>query len=264
MKKIILTALVGAFALVSCKKEEVEPVVTTDPVVAPSLVEIASATTSNNETVTLYGYSATIEAGYTKIFAKVTDAGGTAMESATVTYSPMMDMGTMVHSAPIEQPVFNATEGKYEGAVVFIMSSMAGTWTLDVSVNGNPASFTLNVAEPATQMVGVYTGSDSEPYVVSLVRPVSWHVGLNNFEIAIHHKASMMSFPADDDFTIEFEPEMVSMQHGSPNNVSPVLTSNGHYAGVVNYTMTGDWRLHFRLLKNGVEIVNDAYVDILF
>lgn len=266
MKKIIMAALVGAVALTSCKKEEVEPEDPTTPTTpVTGLVEVASATTTNNETVTLYAYSSTLEAGYTKIFAKVTDAGGAAMESATVTYDPMMDMGSMQHSAPVEQPIFNTTEKKYEGMVVFTMSSMSGTWTLTVSVNGNPAVFTLNVAEPATQMVGSYSGTDGEKYIVSLVRPVSWTVGMNDFRILINKKASMMSFPADNDFDeIEFEPEMVSMQHSSPNNVAPVGQGNGYYAGQVNYTMTGDWRLHFRLKKNGVVIVDDAYVDILF
>lgn len=266
MKKIFFAALVGVMAFTSCKKEEVEPEDPTTPTpTVPTYYEIGTATTTNSETVTLYAKTSTLEAGYTKLYVKVTDAGGTAMENATLTFNPMMDMGAMQHSAPVEQPVFNATEHKYEGMVVFTMSSMSGTWTLTVNVDGNPAVFTLNIAEPATKMVGSYTGTDGAVYIVSLVRPFNWTVGMNDFSILINKKASMMSFPADNDFdTIEFEPEMVSMQHSSPNNGAPVAQGDGYYAGQVNYTMTGDWRLHFRLIKGGVTIVDDAYVDILF
>ena len=144
------------------------------------------------------------------------------------------------------------------------MSSMAGNWTVKVTVNGNQVVFPVTVAEAATKIVGSYTGTDGEIYFISLIQPVTWKVGLNDIEIMINRKASMMSFPADNDFEVIMTPEMPSMGHGSPNNVSPTLLSNGRYKGVVNYTMTGDWRLHFELKKAGVTIHSDAFLDILF
>ena len=89
-------------------------------------------------------------------------------------------------------------------------------------------------------------------------------VGLNDLDILISRQAAMMDFPAVEGLTVEFAPEMPSMGHGSPNNISPVSAGSGHYKGKVNYTMTGDWRLHFRLKKKDVVIVEDAYVDVLF
>ncbi|MDT4842046.1 hypothetical protein FQZ97_759270 [compost metagenome] len=75
----------------------------------------------------------------------------------------------------------------------------------------------------------------------------------------------MMNFPAQDNLTIEMTPEMPSMGHGSPNNISPVSTGNGHYKGKVNYTMTGDWRLHLKVSDaNGTVLLQDAFIDILF
>ena len=82
--------------------------------------------------------------------------------------------------------------------------------------------------------------------------------------IALSNQNQMMTFPAINDFKIAFSPEMPSMGHGSPNNVNPVNIGNGHYKGKVNYTMTGDWRLHFKISKNDVVIVDDATIDILF
>lgn len=74
----------------------------------------------------------------------------------------------------------------------------------------------------------------------------------------------MMSFPAITDYEVEINPEMPSMGHGSPNNVNPVHTAKGHYTGKVNFTMTGLWRVHIKLKKNGSVISESAYFDITF
>jgi len=55
---------------------------------------------------------------------------------------------------------------------------------------------------------------------------------------------------------------MPSMGHGSPNNVNPVLTKNGHYKGKVNFTMTGDWRINLELNKDGK--TTKTFFDLLF
>lgn len=266
MKKSILLVLIGALTFVSCKKEEVEPTddnTTTNPT-EETVYLIATSTTMNNETVELYALTSQLATGYTKLFAGVKDSLGNAVDNATVTYMPMMDMGTMQHSCPLEQPVFNSSKSLYEGMVVFTMASTAGTWTLDVNVNGNPASFTLTVNDSPTKVVGSYMGTDGSAYIVSLVKPVDWTVGMNGLNIMIHKKETMMSFPADDSLTVTLDPEMVSMGHGSPNNISPVSTGNGYYAGEVNFTMTGDWRLHLELARDTTLIHSDAYLDILF
>jgi len=260
MKKLIFTALLGALVLISCKKEDTTP---ETPETTQSLhYVIATATTSANETVTLYSEEATFLTGYNNVYVTVTDANGAAVTDAIINYAPLMTMTSMTHSAPVEQPTL--VDNKYKGAVVFTMSSLAGQWSLTVDVNGNPVNFNLTVNESTTKMVGSYVGTDGTTYFISLVRPVDWTVGLNDVEVLINSKASMMSFPADNDFTIVMDPEMISMGHGSPNNISPTLVGNGHYKGVVNYTMTGDWRLHFNLSKNGTEIHSDAFLDILF
>lgn len=261
MKKLIFTALLGALVLVSCDKEDTQTGTTTTTTQNEHYV-VATTTTSSNETVTLYSEEATFLTGYNNVYVTVTDANGDAITNATVDYAPLMTMATMSHSAPFEQPTF--IDGKYKGAVVFTMSSLAGQWSLTVNVNGNPANFSFTVNESPTKMTGSYVGTDGATYFISLVRPVDWHVGLNDVEVLINSKASMMSFPADNDFTIVMDPEMISMGHGSPNNISPTLVNNGHYKGVVNYTMTGDWRLHFNLAKSGTEIHTDAFLDILF
>ncbi len=264
MNKIFMGVLMSTLVFTSCKKEEVTPVVTTTEPVTVALVEIASTTNGSNQTVKLFSESGNLTTGYTNFYVSVTDDSGNSIESASVEFAPLMTMTSMAHACPIEQPTFNATLGKYKGAVVFIMSSMGGDWTLDVSVDGTPVTFNLTVAESNTKVVGMYTGSDGTSYVISLLRPTSWQVGMNDLEVLIHKRASMMNFPADNDFTIDMDPEMMSMGHGSPNNISPVSIGNGHYSGHVNFTMTGDWRMHMILSKAGAEIHPDAFLDIVF
>ena len=86
----------------------------------------------------------------------------------------------------------------------------------------------------------------------------------NDLEILVNVKQDMLTFPPDAGLTIEVTPEMPSMGHGSPNNVNPVSSSNGHYKGKVNFTMMGLWRLHLKLLRNNTVIVEDAALDLLF
>ena len=85
---------------------------------------------------------------------------------------------------------------------------------------------------------------------------------MNDFEIVLHKKVSMMDFPAIENYTIEIVPEMPSMGHGSPNNVNPIHLANGHYIGKVNFTMTGLWKIKLKLYKNGTLISDDQFFEI--
>lgn len=257
--------MIAVVGLSACKKEDPQPENPSSTPTPVALATLGTKVTTNNETVVLYADKADLKVAYTNLYIQVKDADGNVKENATVSVMPMMDMTSMQHSCPIEAFVYNSTSKMFSGAAVFTMaSSSMGTWSVNVTVNGEELVFPVTVADAATKIVGSYIGTDSEKYIVSLIQPTSWKVGLNDVEFLISKKASMMSFPADEDFTVVMDPEMTSMNHGSPNNVSPIHIGNGRYKGVVNYTMTGDWRLHLALSKNGTVIVADAYVDILF
>ena len=257
MNRIFSCALLCAIIFSACKKENAKPAVI-------DKIRIAEIT-NNNIVITLWSDNQILNTGYNKLYISLKNNQGAEIGNATVTYVPMMDMISMKHSSPAEQPVYNSQLKLYEGAVVFTMpASEMGTWQLDVTVNGALVSFPVTINEAPQKHLATFVGTDEHKYVLTLVPPVKWQVGINDLDILINQRASMMNFPADNDFTIEFNPEMPSMGHGSPNNVNPVSTGSGHYKGKVNYTMTGDWRLHFKLKKNNVVIVEDAFVDILF
>ena len=75
----------------------------------------------------------------------------------------------------------------------------------------------------------------------------------------------MMDWPYEPYLTVEIDPQMPSMNHGSPNNVNPTHIGDGHYKGVTNFTMTGWWRINM-VIKDGEGnvIKDDVYLDITF
>jgi hypothetical protein len=75
----------------------------------------------------------------------------------------------------------------------------------------------------------------------------------------------MMDWPYEPYLAVEIEPEMPSMNHGSPNNVNPTHIGDGHYKGVVNFTMTGWWRVNMKIKDGeGNILTDDVYFDITF
>ncbi len=215
--------------------------------------------------------------GYNKIYLSIYDSVSNEVASDwTTSISTLMtmitDMGTMKHTCPLEQPVYNSEMKAFEGSAMFVMPTTdMGTWQFTVKYqNGNmegELSFSIVVKEKENKaMVSFVSEADqTTKYFVALIQPELPDVGINDFEIGIYTKESMMSFPAVDDYTVVIEPEMPSMSHGSPDNVNPVSVGNGHYKGSVNFTMTGFWRIHMTITNTQDQvIVQDAYFDIEF
>lgn len=208
--------------------------------------------------------------GYNKIELVLKERNtGSIFRDAEIAFKPIMDMGTMKHASPVENPVFSREiDDVYSGAVVFVMpSGDMGTWTLDILIKNNltTAEATVNVPidikmPVETRMKSFLAGS--EKYFVSLVQPADPGVGINDFEIVIHKKMSMMDWPFESGFSLLIEPEMPTMGHGSPNNVHPVHNTIGHYMGAVNFTMDGYWKVNLTLQMN--DHVESMSFDITF
>jgi len=270
IKKYIFLCLISVF-LVSCDNDE--PIVP----VTNNYIKVAEAISTNSSfKVEMYSKDS-LFVGYNKLYFKITDnITGLSVNQATLALHPLMDMVTFKHACPVENPAGNLpTDGYYSGVIIF---SMPGTnsWSVgvDVTANGKTETSLLNLSKviatnPGQKIVvidsvmnaGVLTQTK---YPISLVTPSAWKVGINPFEITVNMMQDMMNFPVCNDLTVEITPEMPSMGHGSPNNVNPVSTGNGHYLGAVNFTMTGDWRIHLTLKKGDRVISNKAYFDIVF
>lgn len=253
----------------SCKKDELA----VDPTLGLSKITegyVIGAATK----VAIYSSQSTVSSGYMKFYLMLTDsATGKTIEDAHITLNPMMDMGTMKHSCPFENPVSEmAVNQLFPCAVDFIMSSMGGSWTLGITVHQHNTgkegtlNVPLTVNEPVKSKIKSFTALDnsSNKFFISLLEPIHPKVGINDIELFIARKASMMSFPADSSLSVTLTPEMPTMGHGSPNNVNPVHVGGGHYKGKVNFTMTGLWRLNLDFM-NGAAIADSAtYFEIEF
>lgn len=258
MKYVLILSSAFLFLFSSCKKENIQP---DQPTI--SKIKIGEVSTTQNLKATLWSDDS-VTTGFRKLYLSITDASGSAVDNASLSILPLMKMSMMAHSSPVEQPVYNSGLKMYEFAVVFTMPSGSDSWSLNTTINNEEKVFSILVAAAKTKVVGTYVGTDGNKYVVSLVPPKKWEVGLNDIEILVNKMADMMNFPQVNDLKMVMTPEMPSMGHGSPNNINPVTTGNGRYKGKVNYTMTGDWTIHFKIQKDEVVLIEDASIDILF
>lgn len=261
-------AIVSCVILISACSKDAQP----EQPVATNLVKIAEGyALGAGAKIEVYAPSATINTGFTKFHLAIHDSiSGARVSQAAISLLPMMDMGSMQHSAPFENPASTqAVDQLFPCSVAFIMPSTAGSWTVKIMVlvNGKAGSLTvpIHVTEPVKSTIKSFTAAhNNATYFIALIAPASPRIGINDFELAVYKKESMMSFPADNSFSIVMTPEMPTMGHGSPNNVNPTSIGNGHYKGKVNFTMTGYWKVKLDF-KAGTQVADSTqFFDIEF
>ena len=215
-------------------------------------------------TITIYA-DAPLAVGYNAIYLDVGRGDGDAAESATIHVQPVMEMADRTHAAPRYDPgTARGASGLFEGALIFTMpSGEMGTWRLDVSVSesasGAQAIVTVPVTVAQSSRTKVLTGNDGVRYILTWIAPVPGIVGMNDLVVALHRMENMMSFPPVTDATVEMEPSMPSMGHGSANNVHPAHEALGTYRGRINYSMSGDWQVDFRIIRGGASVAEAAF-----
>jgi hypothetical protein len=277
LKWTLMLPLIASMTIVGCTKDDDDnttPPATKSPAEGKEL--IFSATSAEAELDIMVYADEALFVGYNKLYVLLYETGTKKLVSdAHVTFETEMAMMMgHSHSAPVESPTEDVpANSMFQGAVVFVMPSAGnGTWKLRVLVHnhvnnleGSAESEVVVVSPTEARMYSFLSNTDNSMTFVSLVQPMDPQVGENTFELAIHKRESMMSWPPVDGLKVEIEPEMPTMGHGSPGNVNPVNTSNGHYVGKVNYTMTGLWRVHITIKDAGDSVMNDSnYLDMTF
>jgi hypothetical protein len=199
--------------------------------------------------------------GYNEFYIKAKDSDGNDL-TADFDINIVMDMGQMMHSTPFEYEMMeDATNG---GSILvikatFIMPTVEmGVWMIDAVSESLGADHTIEFNVAPSGNVKRFT-SNEKPYFVTLRTLKSPEVGMNDFNLTVHTRENMMSHPAVDSLTIEIEPRMPSMGHGSNGNENPLYTENGLYEGNVNFNMTGDWEITVTLLDGKNEIGSVVY-----
>lgn len=209
-------------------------------------------------------------AGYNRLYVALFDSiTNQRITDSHVYIQPQMDMHSMVHSCPVEQPGLKAVDNLFPAAVLFTMpSSNMGGWTLELNVHNHNygksgvAVFSIDVSAktPAAALSFVEPSTNKKFYLgYKFSAPIK--VGVNEFELVAYSLANGEFVPAQD-LTIQIAPEMPSMDHGSLNNVNPVHTGQGHYKGKVNFTMTGEWRINLAM-KDGETASIAKYFEVV-
>ena len=274
MKKwISMLALVPALWLTTACEKKNDPIVNNpganDPLEKYQLIG-TQASQNLGYTVDIYALEMPFP-GYNPIVAQVRQTGtNTIVNDAHVQFKPMMKMNSgMEHACPIEQPAFSNTLKGYEGSCTFVMPSMMGTWTLNIEVtpkgaaNSEMLSFPINVMEDGDSRIYDFM-HDGTGYFVALVAPREPEVGINDYEIVIYKRVSMMEWPAVENLNVEIEPWMPSMNHGSTGSVHPVHSKNGHYLGKVSFNMNGVWEVRQKIMDESNQLLDEGYFEIQF
>ncbi|MBX7202086.1 MAG: FixH family protein [Bacteroidia bacterium] len=275
--KTFFSTFIIAFSLLAlnaCVKESENenPLPQVNPLAGLLKIGEANITGSGARAVVYANDSLT--SGYNELFVQLFDtATGAQLKNGHFTITPMMDMGAMKHSSPVENSD-NATplNGIFKTIVVFSMPGDASQWSLNMHLhnhaNNKEGDGQLPIAVRASspsRIINTLMANDGDTKVlISWAQPVKPKTGSNDFELLVHKKESMMSYPAVEDYTFEIEPYMPSMGHGSPNNVNPVHIEKGHYRGKVNFTMTGEWQIKLKVYKNGVLLRDDLMFETRF
>jgi hypothetical protein len=189
--------------------------------------------------------------GLTPVFCRIT-AAGQPVTDAAVTFLPIMAMSSgMKHSAPVLGQGALDDAHDYATSVVFQMaSSDMDTWSGKVTVSrpgkdAVEATFPKLAVEDSgrakTFSCADAAGGTTSKYVASLNFEAAPKVGLNPAVLTLHRMKDMMTFEEVEGATLEIDPQMPSMGHGSPGSVQPTKTSLGRYAAQVSFSMPGTW-----------------------
>jgi hypothetical protein len=179
-----------------------------------------------------------------------------------------MEMATMSHSCPVEEPEAKALNKLFPANILFTMpSGEMGSWKLETKVHNHAnglfgkALFEINVTAVTPSQATSFQGSTGERFYMAYRFNEKPKVGINDVELIIFTSEDGKFVPAEN-LVMKMTPEMPSMDHGSPNNEDPRHVSKGHYKGKASFTMTGEWRLQLEL-SDGATIVGTKFFDIV-
>lgn len=227
-----------------------------DTLTDPDLFKLGEFT-DNGLTIAAYSRQP-LSVGYNEIFFEAHESGE-PFSHPHIHLTPVMNMEEHSHASPFAEPGHHrdSEHNLYKGWAIFTMASgTMGNWELQITVHdqdntGFEAEGVIEIEVQQSNRVKTFMTESGERYVLTWILPEDPEVGLNDLQIALHQRESMMNFPPVLNASIDFEPWMPSMDHGSNNNVAPIHSENGFYEGQVNFNMTGDWELRFDIEHNG-------------
>jgi len=244
----------------SCSKEDDE--VSPKNVNEKDNLQLIESIGNKGYIVDLLNSSGQLKVGHNKIYLRLKDSNGNAVNSTTIDWMPMMtmNMGGMPHehSCPFSNlSKVSGQENLYEGYIVFTMASDAPNsfWNLEVKVTVDSQDVVfndkLNVIDVNSDYNKKFTtvmGSDSVNYILALLEPTNPKIGVNDIVVALFKKGQNQDFPIVDNYTIKVDPRMPGMNnHSAPGSQDMRQESDGFYHGKVGLSMSGYWKINLIL-----------------
>ena len=216
------------------------------------------------QTATVDGFTvellsdADLATGYNKLYWKVT-SGDDMIDLSSMSISPVMHMTSMSHACPYDQPTeMEDYAGVFSNMAVFIMpSGEMGYWEISFEIetqSGETISGTMEVdVESSWMLNSVKSTDETTTYFISWYAPNDPVTGNQELSFLVHKRATMMSFPAISDASLDVYPYM-DMGGGEGHSTSfenPVAMGDGMYSGSINYSMSGTWTTDVTLYIEG-------------
>jgi len=265
-RTLFFFAILFVVTLVSCSTNDTG--VTPTPPVTIQKIKLAEGFTAGTK-LELYADD-TLRTGYNRFYIRALDSATNAViRDAQLTLKPQMDMGSMKHSCPTEQPTSaQSGDGLFPMAAVFTMAGNdVYTWSVTIGFRMATGTKESTLTLPISVVAGSYPpklfmGTDGNAMILAMLPIAKPIVGMNDVEFTLFTSASDVYTPVDD-LTMTITPEMPSMGHGSPNNVNPTTKGKGHYAGKVNFIMTGEWKINLALNRAGTIVGKQFFIITL-
>lgn len=212
---------------------------------------------------------------------KISNAAGTGQAGLNPTVVPTMDMGTMVHTTPVDA-VTDDGGGNYTVKAYYIMASMGGTWYIKTYNTAGTTEIatplTVTVGGMGTALVSLKEGSDqynqmgtatNRPYFI-FIDSISGTAGNHTINVFAGVRKTLMSHVAlvtgltltpftGSDWNITTI--VITMSTDGGTTFPYTLTNNGtgHFSvGGVTGLTSGSKNLAFRLVVNGTTKMNGA------
>lgn len=251
-------ALAGALATCAC----LQP-----PPVDDGAVSVASVSDGELSLELLVRGSTSLRAGRnTILLALHDDATDEPVRAATITQAWQMSMPDVTHGCPARNPPSTTSDdGRYPASVVLPMaSSTTAIWSNRVTVAAAGGAehllvFTELPVAPSDRAITL-EADDDRSYLVTLSfaegagDTLAPTLGANPYILTVHEQSGAMSYTPVDDVAVQVSADMPAMGHGADTPAPPAYDAEGEYAGTVELSMAGAWRVSFALSRAGAQL----------
>lgn len=230
--------------------------------------EILFVTTGNFKIVLfITGYDS-LTTGYNEVFFKVYKDNSEQNSGFVKLFPKMWMTPTYVHSTPVSVRFdYNNTIGYYSGYVIFNMPTSPPdvVWYSEISyTDANNVTYQADstamyvIYHQEKQWRFFYDTTDQSTYMLSLLKPFTPNLGLNDFDVMLHKTDAQLynheQINNAEMFIAVYETDSTNFSSG---NVSPIPNSDGIYRGKVNFPYTDSWIVSDTIRYLGKYITNN-------